>query len=976
MSKLFNSFAQFCILNLTLNDKIELENYLERGKIMKKVLNKIPFENILISGGLFLAILCKLITNKGVGMFSHVELANFITAFKALAPAFVVMSLYYVMDSLEHKKKSIRQFVLIYLTSLAAVVPVTIVSMAIDIRMISLKNIIKLFFPFLYRNYFFLGIFFLIILIAPLATEKLRKLNSQSKKRVIILSLIFGTIASVFLVKHPSISMLIWTTIACCVSLIDTKIFTKKMIFYCVTLVGVLILVGTFTSEAYRFSLISNLAPLFTIIISMVAKKTSGASKKYKRNKNFILLPLVLVFTNPLLIRLSSNFYSEYFRPIQTGWIVFIGIATLTFIMVYGYNYSISKSVNEIYDDRKISVKASVPLTIIFVSIMYIIYNYSEFFALGFDAMLKQQGGRIYLAFLNLLLVTLWFLVVAAIINRFWISTTIFGIIMISLSVANIQKIQYRNEPVIYPDLAMIKSLPEIVKMVNVNLVILILMAFLVLLILAFFLQKKILKGKLFKFTPRVIIFVFSGFLLWQFSVVENQMNLNAWLNKKDDMKNPIANMIVTAGYTAHPENLGHNAQAYGPALVFTSTEIIKTMDKPSDYSKKSVNKIVSKYTKIANALNKKRKFDNLNNQTVIYILSESYADPRRVPSVKLSMDPTPYMQTMKNKNPSGLMFSSGYGGGTANIEFEALTSLSMNNFDPSLVTPYVFLVPRVNNLPVVTDLFTHKNAIHPYESTTYDRGKVFKKFGFQSFHTLDNKNIDFKTKLGKSVYVDDQSAFVQTLKQINSVKGGQFIQLSTMQNHMPYKKGTYDRNDFHVTADLDKTSISQIESYTQGIHYSDSALKNFVAKINEMKKHITIVFYGDHLPGIYSGNAVTGKNAVASEGKLHQTDYFIYSNFHTHKVTNTNIVSPNMFTPMVLEKLNEKVSPYYALLTLVQKRVPAGELNKFMKENGKLIPEKELSKRSKRVLRDYKLIQYDITAGSQYSLKTKNFVK
>jgi len=453
-------------------------------------------------------------------------------------------------------------------------------------------------------------------------------------------------------------------------------------------------------------------------------------------------------------------------------------------------------------------------------------------------------------------------------------------------------------------------------------------------------------------------------------------MNLNAWLNKKNDTSNPISNMIVTAGYTAHPENLGHNAQAYGPALVFTSTQIIKTMDKPAGYSQKIVDKVVSKYQKKANRLNKTRTNNDLSKQTVIYILSESYADPRRVPSVKLSSDPIPNMEQIKKQNTSGLMYSSGYGGGTANIEFEALTSLSMNNFDPSLVTPYVFLVPRVNNLPVITDLFSNKNAIHPYQSTTYDRGKVFKKFGFQSFHTLDNNNIEYKDKLGKSAYVDDQSAFDQTIKQINSVKGGQFIQLSTMQNHMPYNKGTYDANDFTVKANLDNSSINQIESYTQGIHYTDTSIKQFLSKVDKMKKHVTVVFYGDHLPGIYSGNAVNGKNANAVEGKLHQTDYFIHSNFPTRKVTNTKVVSPNMFTPMVLEKLNEKVSPYYALLTDVQKEVPAAELNKFMNKNGQLIDQKQLSNQSKRTLKDYKLIQYDITAGKQYSLKTKNFVK
>ena len=74
--------------------------------------------------------------------------------------------------------------------------------------------------------------------------------------------------------------------------------------------------------------------------------------------------------------------------------------------------------------------------------------------------------------------------------------------------------------------------------------------------------------------------------------------------------------------------------------------------------------------SKKANRLNKTRTNNDLSKQTVIYILSESYADPRRVPSVKLSSIRFQYGAD-KKQNTSGLMYSSGYGGGTANIELK-----------------------------------------------------------------------------------------------------------------------------------------------------------------------------------------------------------------------------------------------------------------------------------------------------------------
>ena len=43
-------------------------------------------------------------------------------------------------------------------------------------------------------------------------------------------------------------------------------------------------------------------------------------------------------------------------------------------------------------------------------------------------------------------------------------------------------------------------------------------------------------------------------------------------------------------------------------------------------------------------------------------------------------------------------MLSPGYGGGTANIEYQALTGLNLANFNDSLIVPYQQLVPNQNN--------------------------------------------------------------------------------------------------------------------------------------------------------------------------------------------------------------------------------------------------------------------------------------
>ena len=102
-------------------------------------------------------------------------------------------------------------------------------------------------------------------------------------------------------------------------------------------------------------------------------------------------------------------------------------------------------------------------------------------------------------------------------------------------------------------------------------------------------------------------------------------------------------------------------------------------MIKPKDYSKSSIQKIEEKYKKVAGDINLTRK-ENINEQTVIYVLSESFSDPSRIEDVKVSSNPIPKIQEIKKRTTSGLMKSDGYGGGTANMEFQTLPGLPMYN--------------------------------------------------------------------------------------------------------------------------------------------------------------------------------------------------------------------------------------------------------------------------------------------------------
>ena len=89
-------------------------------------------------------------------------------------------------------------------------------------------------------------------------------------------------------------------------------------------------------------------------------------------------------------------------------------------------------------------------------------------------------------------------------------------------------------------------------------------------------------------------------------------------------------------------------------------------------------------------------------------------------------------------------------------------------------------------------------------------------------------------------------------------------------------------------------------------------------SQLNEVNHPITVLFYGDHLPGFYSTAYFDKKNILG----LHETDYFIWPN-QASCSTNTKLdavssdyTSSNYFSVQLAEHLNAKVSPCLAFLT------------------------------------------------------------
>lgn len=600
---------------------------------------------------------------------------------------------------------------------------------------------------------------------------------------------------------------------------------------------------------------------------------------------------------------------------------------------------------------------------------------------------------------LNLLILALIYGILLIIINRFWITSAILISASIIVSVIEYMKVNVRYETILPADLNFLKSntgniasfLPDNANAVIFSSIVAVLITWVIALLLHVL---DVNHGKIV-----IISNLRTSILVRVVTLIALLATFGWYICTVGTVDSSANNFAKFMGDTPSMWDSVYDAQRNGALVAFLRQVNPKVMDKPADYNERTMSALLEKYNNEAKKINASRK-SKISDNTVVYVLSESFSNPIRVPGLQLNKNPMPFISSLKEKTDSGLMLSSGYGGGTANLEYMSLTGLSMVNFNSSLTSPYQQLVPNSSWTPTINRYWGSESnsiAFHPYEPSMYLRSTNYKKFGFSKFYSLESPNvIAHKNMLDKSPYVCDESAYKSAFEKIASSKNNQFVQIVTMQNHMPFRNW-YKNNDFKASSKpsspkLGSSEISSIETYAKGVSYTDKATQEFLNDLDSIDKPVTVVFYGDHLPGIYSTASDDENNSL----DLHLTDYFIWSNKkarENNKAPNKisdYYSSPNFFISQVASHTNSKVSPYLAFLTKLHEKISAMEppvVNKiqgwdripqgqpiYLNPNGKPMIASSMNKETKQLLHDYRLIQYDITAGKHY-LKNTNFL-
>lgn len=309
----------------------------------------------------------------------------------------------------------------------------------------------------------------------------------------------------------------------------------------------------------------------------------------------------------------------------------------------------------------------------------------------------------------------------------------------------------------------------------------------------------------------------------------------------------------------------------------------------PDDYSEDAAKKLEEEYaSKYESArgtsserLQAVEQFDSLK-PSVVAIMNESYADLSIYAELGCGYRGPQYPAALTDALLSGNVTTSVYGGGTANSEFEFFTNASMA-YVGSAKCPYtLYDLSNVNNLvSQFSSLGYVTTAIHPGNPSNYNRDKIYREFGFDTFYSAS----EFAESEFFHNAATDGATYAKVLDILSSSDDPQFVFDLTMQNHGGYETGNIP--DSYVQSyeplDVEASTVAQTNEYLACIKKSDEDLTWFLEQLRMLGRPVVVVFWGDHQPSFadqYNNLYYFGEESAVHEARSHRTPYFIWANY------------------------------------------------------------------------------------------------
>ncbi|ENR2982523.1 TPA: LTA synthase family protein [Acinetobacter nosocomialis] len=405
------------------------------------------------------------------------------------------------------------------------------------------------------------------------------------------------------------------------------------------------------------------------------------------------------------------------------------------------------------------------------------------------------------------------------------------------------------------------------------------------------------------------------------------------------------------------------NIQDYG----FTTFYVSKLLDNVTSIllpsrkvSEQTIQQLMKQYNKPEEVVqpNKSQRYPN-----IVVVMEESYWDARLL-DTQLPQDMAPFF----DKNQVTHLLSPSFGGGTANVEFEVLTSLNTTFFPNELL--YVSKLKKtVYALPFYLNTLGYQTvAMHNNYGDYYNRNTVYPNLGFQKFISLENMvaKRDQGQLFNAGGWASDDVIFKSlqdTLKQ--NPDQPKFIYAITVENHPMYNDERYGKQDFKFSQTLSETDRRKLSTYTAGTIRANQKLLELKQFLKTLNQPTILLVFGDHLPnlqGVYDTYNFFKDDPERNNLKNYQTPFAVWSNYKlSKKVFKQPYVAASFVAPKLLQMSGIPLSNYYQFIQQVSQCYNAVH-QKF------LLSGENCDVDQKALLEQYKNLNYDVLDGNNHT--------
>lgn len=397
--------------------------------------------------------------------------------------------------------------------------------------------------------------------------------------------------------------------------------------------------------------------------------------------------------------------------------------------------------------------------------------------------------------------------------------------------------------------------------------------------------------------------------------------------------------------------------QANGFLLNFMAALRYSFVSAPEGYSADEAERIAAGYAPEA-------VLDGQIPENLIIIMNESFADmAASFPGLELSADPLPFYHSLTENTVKGMLVPPVTGGGTANVEFEALTGASLAFLPSNTVAYQLYLYDNIPSLVSQAESMGYYSiAFHPYLSSGWNRTSVYPWLGFD----VDYYEEDVVDREDIRQYVSDSCDYQQLYRWTEESGEPTFIFNVTMQNHSGYTQGWVNLERTVKVDNQTKGSKSATTQFFSLMRESDKAIQELIEHYSASGETTMIVFFGDHQPPL--GNdfyeELYGKplDQRTTEEVLQQyeTPFFIWANYDIPEAEGLRI-SSNYLSVLTRKLANLPLSGFDVMLSRLMEALPVATTVGYVDAEGTVYETAEdLPEELRALYRDYELMCYN----------------